>query len=56
MKKIAEKENLIFVDLEHLFRRYADEKVLLDNVHPTPLGHSLIAEKLYEVLIDTKLN
>jgi lysophospholipase L1-like esterase len=56
MKKIAEKENLIFVDLEPLFRRYADEKVLLDNVHPTPLGHSLIAEKLYEVFIDTKLN
>lgn len=52
MKEIASKDNVIFIDLEPLFREYTDDKVLLDTCHPTAFGHSLIADKLFETILN----
>lgn len=52
-KKIAEKIHLPFVPLQSVMENFASktssEYILIDGVHPTYVGHELIARELYGV-------
>ena len=53
-KKLAEKHGLIFVPLQKMLEdfaeKYPEETLLLDGVHPSYTGHTLIAEAVYTAM------
>ena len=53
-KKLSEKHDLPFVPLQNLLENFAkktsNDYVLVDGVHPTYTGHTLISDALYHVL------
>lgn len=50
MKKIAQEENIIFVDLLPKFINYPPQEVFYDYVHPTNFGHQIIAETFFKIV------
>lgn len=54
VRKISDDYNCTFVPLQELLEQYAEKvgdpaKILWDGVHPTILGHSIIAEQWFEI-------
>ena len=52
MRQAADRYNIPLIDLPAAFRKPAGTKVLmLDNVHPSPAGHAVIAKQLAAAII-----
>ena len=51
MRYVAEKENILFINMLPLLRKYSGDKIFLekdDPVHLTPFGHQLVARELFK--------
>ncbi|MFH1385362.1 MAG: SGNH/GDSL hydrolase family protein [Candidatus Omnitrophota bacterium] len=53
MEEIASRYNIRLIDVQSVLRRSRDKKVFHDYVHPTVLGHKIIAQEIYESLVAT---
>jgi lysophospholipase L1-like esterase len=49
-KRIAEENNTILINILDLINKYPAREIFIDDVHLTDFGHSLIAERLFELL------
>jgi lysophospholipase L1-like esterase len=52
MKRVAQRHNRTYIDIQPAFSKEGELEVFLDLVHPTPKGHSLIAEELSKAITE----